>query len=53
MSSSQAEPEPGSSGIDNELFYDERTMMLFGHAKEAVTDLMSEVRQLQGPGDWL
>ncbi len=37
---------PGFSGIDNELFYDEKTMMLFGHAKESVTDLVAEVKQL-------
>ncbi len=37
---------PGFSGIDNELFYDEKTMMLFGHAKEAVTDLLNEVKEL-------
>lgn len=38
---------PGFSGIDNELFYDEKTMMLFGHAKEAVTDLLNEVKELE------
>lgn len=37
---------PGFSGIDNELFYDEKTMMFFGHAKDAVTDLVAEVKQL-------
>ncbi len=37
---------PGFSGIDNELFYDEKTMMLFGHAKDAVSDLVAEVKEL-------
>ncbi|MFQ5838936.1 MAG: NAD(P)(+) transhydrogenase (Re/Si-specific) subunit beta [Thermoplasmata archaeon] len=37
---------PGFSGVDNELFYYERTMMLFGHAREMVTELVSEIKQL-------
>ncbi len=37
---------PGFSGIDNELFYDEKTMMLFGHAKDTVMELISETKQL-------
>ncbi len=37
---------PGFSGIDNELFYDEKTMMLFGHAREAVTGVISEIKEL-------
>lgn len=37
---------PGFSGIDNELFYKEKTMMLFGGAKDVLTKLVSEVKQL-------
>ena len=34
---------PGFAGIDNELFYMDRTMMLFGDAKTVVSDLAKEV----------
>jgi NAD(P) transhydrogenase subunit beta len=37
---------PGFSGVDNELFYNENTMMLFGDAREAVNKLISEIKQL-------
>lgn len=37
---------PGFSGVDNELFYHERTVMLFGDAREVVTGLVSEVKKL-------
>jgi NAD(P) transhydrogenase subunit beta len=37
---------PGFSGVDNELFYQERTMMLFGHARERVAELVNEIKQL-------
>jgi NAD(P) transhydrogenase subunit beta len=30
---------PGFAGIDNPLFYKERTRMLFADAKKAITDL--------------
>jgi NAD(P) transhydrogenase subunit beta len=36
---------PGFAGIDNELYYAERTYMLFGDAKDVVGDL---VKQLSG-----
>ncbi|WP_040655106.1 NAD(P)(+) transhydrogenase (Re/Si-specific) subunit beta [Rubidibacter lacunae] len=36
----------GFSGIQNELFFEDKTMMLFGSAKEAVSQLASEVKQL-------
>src|SRR5436853_1690911 len=32
----------GFAGIDNELYYDERTQMLFGHAKQAVSEIAEE-----------
>jgi NAD(P) transhydrogenase subunit beta len=37
---------PGFAGIENELFYEERTSMLFGDAKASLTKLVSEVKQL-------
>nr|WP_017303331.1 NAD(P)(+) transhydrogenase (Re/Si-specific) subunit beta [Spirulina subsalsa] len=36
----------GFAGVDNELFYEDKTMMLFGSAKDVVTQLVSEVKQL-------
>lgn len=36
----------GFSGVDNELFYQDKTMMLFGSAKDVVAKLVSEVKQL-------
>ena len=37
---------PGFSGIENELFYNEKTLMLFGNAKEVVSKLASEIQSL-------
>ncbi|MGL5082591.1 MAG: NAD(P)(+) transhydrogenase (Re/Si-specific) subunit beta [Microcoleaceae cyanobacterium] len=36
----------GFAGVDNDLFYKDKTMMLFGSAKEMVAKLVSEVKQL-------
>ncbi len=36
---------PGFAGVDNELFYNPKTMMLFGDAKDSLTKLISEVKQ--------
>ena len=36
----------GFAGIDNPLFYEPKTSMLFGDAKASVTDLTAEVRAL-------
>ncbi|NER39334.1 MAG: NAD(P)(+) transhydrogenase (Re/Si-specific) subunit beta [Oscillatoria sp. SIO1A7] len=36
----------GFAGIDNELFYKDKTMMLFGSAKDMVAKIVSEVKQL-------
>jgi NAD(P) transhydrogenase subunit beta len=36
---------PGFAGIENELFYDAKTSMLFGDAKASLTKLVSEVKQ--------
>jgi NAD(P) transhydrogenase subunit beta len=35
---------PGFAGIENELFYDDKTAMLFGDAKSSLTKLISEVK---------
>src|SRR3954447_6902233 len=35
---------PGFAGIENELFYDEKTSMLFGDAKASLSKLVSEVK---------
>jgi H+-translocating NAD(P) transhydrogenase subunit beta len=36
----------GFAGVDNELFYKDKTTMLFGSAKEMVAKLVAEVKQL-------
>jgi NAD(P) transhydrogenase subunit beta len=38
---------PGFAGIDNELYYEDKTLMLFGDAKSFVADL---VKELTNPG---
>jgi NAD(P) transhydrogenase subunit beta len=35
---------PGFAGIDNDLFYDHTTIMLFGDAKESLTKLVAAVK---------
>ncbi|MGH3521156.1 MAG: NAD(P)(+) transhydrogenase (Re/Si-specific) subunit beta [Haloechinothrix sp.] len=37
---------PGFAGIDNELYYDAKTSMLFGDAKSSVADIVEELKQL-------
>src|SRR4051794_34967948 len=37
---------PGFAGIDNELYYDAKTQMLFGDAKASVADVTAEVQAL-------
>lgn len=37
---------PGFAGIDNELFYKDKTLMMFGSARDMVMKLVSEVKQL-------
>ena len=37
---------PGFAGIDNELYYGDRTQMLFGDAKTAVGEITEEVKAL-------
>ncbi len=40
----------GFAGIENDLFYHERTQMLFGDAKASLTTLISEIKQEMGAG---
>jgi NAD(P) transhydrogenase subunit beta len=37
---------PGFAGIENELFYQEKTVMLFGDAKSSLTRLVAEIKTL-------
>ena len=37
---------PGFAGIDNDLFYNEKTSMLFADAKAAAQDIASEISNL-------
>jgi NAD(P) transhydrogenase subunit beta len=37
---------PGFAGVDNELYYDEKCMMLFGDAKDSITKLIGEMKSL-------
>jgi len=36
----------GYAGIDNDLFYNQKTSMLFGDAKKVLTDLVSELKSM-------
>ena len=36
----------GYAGIENELFFGEKTRMLFGHAKESLLNLVNEIKNL-------
>lgn len=38
--------KPGYAGIENELFFQPKTSMLFGDAKKALQDLIAEIKQL-------
>jgi NAD(P) transhydrogenase subunit beta len=37
---------PGFAGIENELYYDPKTTMLFGDAKKAVSEITAELAQI-------
>jgi NAD(P) transhydrogenase subunit beta len=37
---------PGFAGIDNDLFYMDKTLMFFGDAKASMSDLVREIREL-------
>jgi len=36
----------GYAGIENELFYNAKTAMLFGDAKKVITDLVAEIKNM-------
>jgi NAD(P) transhydrogenase subunit beta len=36
----------GFAGVENELFYKDRTLMLFGSAREMVTQITNALKQL-------
>jgi len=38
--------KPGYAGIENELFYNQKTSMLFGDAKEVLSKLVSELKSM-------
>ncbi len=38
--------KPGYAGIENDLFFQPKTSMLFGDAKKVLQDLISEIKQL-------
>jgi NAD(P) transhydrogenase subunit beta len=37
---------PGFAGIDNDLFYEPNTSMLFADAKQAAADIAAEIQEL-------
>jgi H+-translocating NAD(P) transhydrogenase subunit beta len=37
---------PGFAGIENPLFYNPKTVMLFGDAKASITQLTADVKAL-------
>jgi NAD(P) transhydrogenase subunit beta len=38
--------KPGYAGIENELFYQPKTSMLFGDAKKMLNDLVTEIKSV-------
>jgi NAD(P) transhydrogenase subunit beta len=38
--------KPGYAGIENDLFFQPKTSMLFGDAKKVLSDLISEIKNL-------
>jgi len=38
--------KPGYAGIENELFYNPKTSMLFGDAKDSITKIINEIKNM-------
>ena len=38
--------KPGFAGIENELFYDDKAMMLFGDAKASLSKLVTAIKSM-------
>jgi H+-translocating NAD(P) transhydrogenase subunit beta len=38
---------PGFSGVDNELFYNPKTCLLFGNAMTTLTELITKTKRLR------
>jgi NAD(P) transhydrogenase subunit beta len=38
--------KPGYAGIENELFFQPKTSMLFGDAKKVLQELITEIKSL-------
>ena len=38
---------PGFAGIDNELFYNPKTSLLFGDARKTLLDIIAEIKRLR------
>jgi NAD(P) transhydrogenase subunit beta len=38
--------KPGYAGIENDLFYQPKTSMLFGDAKKVLQDLLAEIKNI-------
>jgi NAD(P) transhydrogenase subunit beta len=38
--------KPGYAGIENELFFRDKTQMLFGDAKKVLSELVAELKAL-------
>jgi NAD(P) transhydrogenase subunit beta len=38
-------PGKGFSGVENDLFFDEKTSMLFGDAKQSLVELITQVKE--------
>jgi len=38
--------KPGYAGIENELFYQPKTSMLFGDAKKVLQELLAELKNI-------
>jgi NAD(P) transhydrogenase subunit beta len=37
--------KPGFAGVENKLFYDPKTLMVFGDAKEVLTEILSALKR--------